>query len=53
MFLATYEDGRSAYFIVEGHGGPEEDFPALTLAQERQRAGQIPEGVIRSAKRVR
>ena len=53
MFLATYEDGRIAYFIVEGHGGPEDDFRALAIAQERQQAGELPEGVIRSAKRVR
>ena len=53
MFVATYEDGRTTYFVVEGHGGPEEDFRALAMAQERQQAGELPEGVIRTVKRVR
>jgi hypothetical protein len=53
MFLATYEDGSTAYFVVEGHGGSDEDYRALGIAQERQRAGELLEGVIRTVKRVR
>jgi hypothetical protein len=53
MFLATYEDGRTAYLVVEGHGGPEEDFRALAIARQRQHVGELPEGTIRTVKRVR
>jgi hypothetical protein len=53
MFSAHFEDGRTGYFALMGHGGPEEDFLALPAAQERQRLGELPEGVIRSVKRVR
>ena len=53
MFSVLYEDGRSAYFVAEGHGGPDQDFLAQGVAQERQRTGELPEGVIRTVKRVR
>jgi hypothetical protein len=53
MFSAAYDDGREAYFVVERHGSPERDFLALPAAQERQRRGELPEGVIVRVKRVR
>ncbi len=53
MFSVLYEDGRSAYFVAEGHGGPDQDFRAMGMAQERQQAGELPEGVIRTVRRVR
>ncbi len=53
MFSAHFEDGRTGYFVVMGHGGPEEDFLALPVARERQLIGELPEGTIRTVKRVR
>ena len=53
MSSAQYEDGRTGYFAIEGHGTSDEDYRALEIARERQRAGELPEGVIRSVKRVR
>ena len=53
MFSAHFEDGRTGYFVVKGHGGPDQDYLAMGMAQERQRAGELPEGVIRSVRRVR
>jgi hypothetical protein len=46
MFTVTYEDGRTAYLVAEGHGGPDQDYLALPLARERQQNGELPEGVI-------
>jgi hypothetical protein len=53
MFSVHFEDGRTAYFVVQGHGGPDQDFLAMGMAQERQRTGELPEGVIRTVRRVR
>ncbi len=53
MFAVEYDDGRTAYFVIEGHGTSEEDHRALPVARERQLAGELPEGVIRTVKRVR
>ncbi len=53
MFSAHFEDGRTAYFVIQGHGISEEDYLAFGVAQERQRIGELPEGVIRTVKRVR
>ncbi len=53
MFSVHYEDGRTSYFVIEGHGTSEEDYLALDIARKRQRAGDLPEGTIRSVKRVR
>ncbi len=53
MFAAQYEDGRMGYFVVQGHGTSDEDYLALDIARERQRTGELPEGVIRTVKRVR
>ncbi len=53
MFAAHFTDGRCGYFVVMGHGGSEEDYLALGIARERQQTGELPEGEIRSVKRVR
>ncbi len=53
MFSVAYEDGRTGYFVAQGHGGPDQDFLAKGMAEERQQAGELPEGVIRTVKRVR
>ena len=53
MFAAHYEDGRTAYFVVENHGPPSEDYRAGPVAKERQDKGELPEGNIRTVKRVR
>ncbi len=53
MFSAHYEDGRTGYFVIQGHGTSEEDYLVLDIARERQRTGELPEGVIRTVKRVR
>ncbi len=53
MFSVLYEDGRTAYFVAEGHGGPDQDYLATGMAQERQQSGELPEGAIRTVRRVR
>jgi hypothetical protein len=53
MFAAHFEDGRTAYFVIPGHGTSDEDHKALAVARERQRTGELPEGAIRTIKRVR
>ena len=53
MFAAHFENGRTAYFVIQGHGPNEEDYLALQVAQERQHSGELPEGVIHTVKRVR
>ena len=53
MFTAHYNDGRTGYFVIQGHGTNEEDYLALPVARERQLAGELPQGVIRSVRRVR
>ena len=53
MFSVHFEDGRTGYFVVQSHGGPDQDFLAMGMAQERQRTGELPEGVIRTVRRVR
>ncbi len=51
-FCVHYQDGRTAYLFLEGHGGPERDFLVSPLAHERQRMGELPDGVIVGVKRV-
>jgi hypothetical protein len=53
MFAANYEDGRTAYFVVENHGPPSEDYRAISMAKERQGSGELPDGRIVTVKRVR
>ena len=53
MFAVTYDDGRTAYMVVENHGKPNDDYLVGPIARERQEAGQLPDGTITSIKRVR
>ena len=53
MFAAHYEDGRTAYFVIENHGPPSEDYRATSKARERQTSGELPDGSIVSVRRVR
>ncbi len=53
MFAVHFEDGRTGYFVIQGHGSSDEDHRALGVARERQKTGELPEGVIRTVKRVR
>jgi hypothetical protein len=53
MFAVNFDDGRTAYMVVENHGKPSDDYRAGSIAKERQEAGALPEGVITSIKRVR
>ncbi len=53
MFAVNYDDGRTAYMVIENHGKPSEDYLAGSVARERQEAGELPEGTITSVKRVR
>ena len=53
MFSVHFEDGRTGYFVAQGHGGPDQDFLAKGMAQQRQQAGELPDGAIRTVRRVR
>ncbi len=53
MFSAHFEDGRTGYFVIPGHGTGDEDYRALDAARKRQHMGELPEGVIRTVKRLR
>jgi hypothetical protein len=53
MFAAHFDDGRTSYFVIQGHGPASEDFRVLSIARERQDAGELPPGEIVSIKRVR
>ncbi len=53
MFAVNYEDGRTAYLVVENHGKPSDDYLVGPIARERQEQGLLPEGNIVSIKRVR
>ncbi|HEX8165838.1 MAG TPA: hypothetical protein VF601_08625 [Beijerinckiaceae bacterium] len=53
MFAVSFDDGRTAYMVVENHGKPSDDYLAGPIARERQEKGELPEGTITSIKRVR
>ena len=53
MFAVNFDDGRTAYMVVENHGKPSEDYLAGSIAKERQDRGELPEGTITTIKRVR
>ncbi|MGO4706834.1 hypothetical protein AB4072_13780 [Microvirga sp. 2MCAF38] len=53
MFAVSYDDGRTAYLVVENHGKASEDYVVGEIARERQEQGTLPEGTILSIKRVR
>lgn len=53
MFAVNYDDGRTAYFVVENHGKAGDDHLVGPIARQRQAQGILPEGTITSIKRVR
>ena len=53
MFAVNYDDGRTAYMVIENHGKPSDDYLVGSIAKERQEAGLLPDGTITSIKRVR
>jgi hypothetical protein len=53
MFAVNFEDGRTAYLVVENHGKTSDDYLVGPIAKERQEAGLLPDGAIASIKRVR
>jgi len=50
-FVVEYEDGRRAVLKIQGSELDHGDVVAVTIARERQRRGEIPEGKIRSIRR--
>ena len=53
MFAVSYDDGRTAYFVVENHGKSSDDYRVGSIAREQQEQGALPEGTITTIKRVR
>lgn len=53
MFAVSYDDGRTAYLVIENHGKASDDYLVRPIAKERQEQGMLPEGEITSIKRVR
>jgi hypothetical protein len=53
MFAVNYEDGRTAYLVIENHGASGHDHRVSAIARERQEQGSLPEGTIAGIKRVR
>jgi hypothetical protein len=53
MFMVSYADGRSAYFVVAPNQIGSGDFMARAIATDRQASGEIPAGRIVAVRRVR
>jgi len=53
MSAVSYEDGRTAYITVSPKLLVLGDHLVLSVARERQQKGEIPDGEIKSIKRVR
>jgi hypothetical protein len=53
MFVATYENASTAYFVIDGKVAPSEEYRVLGTALDRQQQGQLPPGTISTVKRVR
>jgi hypothetical protein len=53
MFIATYEDGQTAYFVIDGKVEPADEYRVMDVARKCQLAGALPPGVIKTVKRVR
>ena len=53
MFAVNYDDGRTAYLVIDNHGKPSDDYRVTAIAKERQAQGTLHEGNITSIKRVR
>jgi hypothetical protein len=53
MFAVSFDDGRTAYLVIDNHGTADQDYRVGVVARERQALGQLPEGTITGIKRVR
>jgi hypothetical protein len=53
VFVVTYEDGQTPYFVIDGKVEPADVYRVADIARERQRTGGLPPGVIRTVKRIR
>jgi hypothetical protein len=53
VFMVSYADGRSAYFIVAPQETGLGDFLAQNIANDRQASGELPAGRIIAVRRVR
>ena len=53
MFAVGFEDGRTAYLVVDIHGTRDQDYQVAKIARERQAECALPEGTITTIKRVR
>ncbi len=53
MFAVNYQDGRTAYLTISPYLLRDGDHVVPTIVRKRQEKGEIPEGEIRSVKRVR
>ena len=53
MFAVSYDDGRTAYLVVENHGQSSDDYMVGSIAPAQQEQGTLPEGTITGIKRVR
>jgi hypothetical protein len=52
MFMVSYADGRSAYFMAPPRETDLGDFLARSIANDRQASGAIPAGRIVAVRRV-
>jgi hypothetical protein len=53
MFAVSFDDGRTAYFVIENHGQSNDDYMVGSIARAQQEQGTLPEGTITEIKRVR
>jgi hypothetical protein len=52
MALVTFVDGRTAYLWLDG-AARTDDLLLMSIARDQQAAGTIPDGDIRTVRRVR
>jgi hypothetical protein len=53
MFAVGFDDGRTAYLVIDNHGSADQDYRVAAVARERQARGELPDGTITTVKRVR
>ena len=53
MFAVNYDDGRTTYLVIQNRGTTDQDYLVPTIARERQKQGELPDGMITTIKRVR
>lgn len=53
MFAVNYEDGETSYITINPNQLKHGDQIARTVALERQKKGELPQGTIAAIKRVR